>query len=652
MGKFEKDATKLLEYVGGRDNVSAITHCATRMRFVLVDPKKADEKKIEDLDSVRGIFTNAGQFQVIIGNEVPTFYQEFVSIAKLEGGSKDDVKSAAKQNQNPVQRAVTLLAEIFTPLLPAIIVGGLILGFRNVLETVPMGFLDGKTITESSVFWNGVNSFLWLPGEAIFHFLPVGITWSITRKMKATEILGIVLGITLVSPQLLNAYAVNSTSAADIAQNWTWDFGFFTMEKIGYQAQVIPAMLAGFLLVYLERFFRKHIPEAVSMIFVPFFSLIPTILAAHLILGPIGWKIGSAISTVVNAGLTSSFSWLFGGIFGALYAPLVITGLHHTTLAIDTQLIADFGSTNLWPMICLSNIAQGAAVLAVVVAHRGNKKEEQVSVPSVISAWLGVTEPAMFGINLKYVYPFVAAMIGSGIAGMFVTICGVRALSIGVGGLPGILAIKANYYGVFAIAMLIAITVPFFLTLFFRRAGIFNKIDRVGEALDPIDPSLETPVTPVSTVKETTLFSPLNGQLFPLSHSVDPVFAQGAMGQGVVIEPSEGKLYAPLDGTISLLFPSKHAIGLVDEMGIELLMHVGLDTVQLNGDHFTAHVKQGDAVKKGQLLLTFDKAAIEQAGYQTQTPIIITNPSNYQVDPLMQEGSVKVNDAIIHVTSL
>lgn len=652
MGKFEKDATKLLEYVGGRDNVSAITHCATRMRFVLVDPKEADEKKIEDLDSVRGIFTNAGQFQVIIGNEVPTFYQEFVSIAKLEGGSKDDVKSAAKQNQNPVQRAVTLLAEIFTPLLPAIIVGGLILGFRNVLETVPMGFLDGKTITESSVFWNGVNSFLWLPGEAIFHFLPVGITWSITRKMKATEILGIVLGITLVSPQLLNAYAVNSTSAADIAQNWTWDFGFFTMEKIGYQAQVIPAMLAGFLLVYLERFFRKHIPEAVSMIFVPFFSLIPTILAAHLILGPIGWKIGSAISTVVNAGLTSSFSWLFGGIFGALYAPLVITGLHHTTLAIDTQLIADFSSTNLWPMICLSNIAQGAAVLAVVVAHRGNKKEEQVSVPSVISAWLGVTEPAMFGINLKYVYPFVAAMIGSGIAGMFVTIFGVRALSIGVGGLPGILAIKANYYGVFAIAMLIAITVPFFLTLFFRRAGIFNKIDRVGEALDPIDPSLETPVTPVSTVKETTLFSPLNGQLFPLSHSVDPVFAQGAMGQGVVIEPSEGKLYAPLDGTISLLFPSKHAIGLVDEMGIELLMHVGLDTVQLNGDHFTAHVKQGDAVKKGQLLLTFDKAAIEQAGYQTQTPIIITNPSNYQVDPLMQEGSVKVNDAIIHVTSL
>lgn len=347
MGKFNQDALLLLDYVGGKENIAAVTHCATRMRFVLNDPSKAQEDKIEDISCVRGIFTNAGQFQVIIGNEVPTFYQEFMSISGIQGGTKEEIKSAAKQNQNMLQRAVTVLAEIFTPLLPAIIVGGLILGFRNILEAVPMGFLNGKTITESSTFWNGVNGFLWLPGEAIFHFLPVGITWSIAKKMKGTEILGIVLGITLVSPQLLNAYAVNSTSAADIAANWSWDFGFFTMDKIGYQAQVIPAMLAGFMLVYLERFLRKHIPEAVSMIFVPFFALLPTILAAHLILGPIGWKIGSAISTVVNTGLTSSLNWLFAAVFGTFYAPLVITGLHHTTLAIDQQLVADFGSTNL-----------------------------------------------------------------------------------------------------------------------------------------------------------------------------------------------------------------------------------------------------------------------------------------------------------------
>ncbi len=695
MGKYEKDSKDLLAAIGGKKNISAVTHCATRMRFVLNDPKKADEAKIEEIPSVKGMFTNAGQFQVIIGNDVAVFYNEFVKISGIEGVSKEAAKSAAKQNQNPVQRAITVLAEIFTPLLPAIIVGGLILGFRNILEAVPMGWLDGQTIVEASTFWSGVNGFLWLPGEAIFHFLPVGITWSIARKMGATEILGIVLGITLVSPQLLNAYAVNGTTAAEIAKNWTWDFGFFTVDKIGYQAQVIPAMLAGFLLVYLERFFRKHIPEAVSMIFVPFFSLIPTILAAHIILGPIGWKIGTAISAVVNAGLTSSFSWLFGGIFGALYSPLVITGLHHTTLAIDSQLIADFGSTNLWPltssfswlfggifgalysplvitglhhttlaidsqliadfgstnlwpMICLSNIAQGAAVLAIVFAHRGNKKEEQVSIPSVISAWLGVTEPAMFGINLKYTYPFIAAMIGSGIAGLFVTLFKVRALSIGVGGLPGILAIRPQDYPIFAIGMVIAIAVPFLLTLTFRRIGLFNKIDRVEEGNVPTLGS-ETTKKAGAVVE---LFAPIAGMLHPLSSAKDPVFAEGMMGQGVVIDPSEGKLYAPFDGQISLLFPTKHAIGLVSTEGTEVLIHIGIDTVQLDGKYFTSHVKQGDSVKKGQLLMEFDVEAIKEEGYEVQTPIIVTNSTDFQVDPLLEEAAVTSNEKILTATEL
>lgn len=651
MGKYEKDAKELLASIGGKQNISAVTHCATRMRFVLNDPKKADEEKIGDIPSVKGMFTNAGQFQVIIGNDVPVFYNEFVAISGIQGVSKEAAKSVAKQNQNPVQRAITVLAEIFTPLLPAIIVGGLILGFRNILEAVPMSFLGGQTITDASQFWDAVNSFLWLPGEAIFHFLPVGITWSIARKMGATEILGIVLGITLVSPQLLNAYAVNGTSAAEIAANYTWNFGFLTVEKIGYQAQVIPAMLAGFMLVYLERFFRKHIPEAVSMIFVPFFSLLPTIFAAHVILGPIGWQIGTMISSVVNAGLTSSVSWLFGGVFGAVYAPLVITGLHHTTLAIDSQLIADFGSTNLWPMICLSNIAQGAAVAAVVYAHRGNKKEEQVSVPSVISAWLGVTEPAMFGINLKYMYPFIAAMIGSGIAGMFVTFFKVRALSIGVGGLPGILAIRPQDYVIFGIAMLITIVVPFILTLFFRRAGIFNKIDRVGEEmavdLTEVDQSVSSKKGQV-----LELFAPLNGEVQPLNQAKDPVFAEGMMGQGVVINPAEGKLFAPFDGQVSLLFPTKHAIGLLSKDGTEVLIHIGIDTVKLDGQYFTAKVNQGDTVTKGQLLMEFDLEAIRQAGYEVQTPVIVTNSNEFQVDPVLEPAPITPSEAIMTVTHL
>lgn len=667
MGKYEKDARDLLAAIGGKENVSAVTHCATRMRFVLVDPKKADQAKIENIPVVKGMFTNAGQFQVIIGNDVPVFYADFTAVSGISGVSKEDAKSAAKQNQNPVQRVITLLAEIFTPLLPAIIVGGLILGFRNILEGVQFGFLGNQTIVAVSPFWNGVNGFLWLPGEAIFHFLPVGITWSITRKMGATEILGIVLGITLVSPQLLNAYAVNSTSAADIAKNWSWDFGFFQVAKIGYQAQVIPAMMAGFLLVYLERFFRKRIPEAVSMIFVPFFSLLPTIIAAHTVLGPIGWKIGSGISWIVNAGLESPLNWLFGGVFGAVYAPLVITGLHHTTLAIDSQLIADFGSTNLWPMICLSNIAQGAAVLAIVIAHRGNKKEEQISVPSVISAWLGVTEPAMFGINLKYVYPFVAAMIGSGLAGMFITIMKVRANAIGVGGLPGILAIKNNLgvgkgtgaqgYVIFLIAMGIAIVVPIVLTLFFRKAGIFNKIDRAEQAipvtLDEIDAQVSTEAVVNATVAagtKTAIVAPLTGELLPLAQAKDPVFAQGTMGQGVVIEPSEGKLVAPFDGQVSLLFPTKHAIGLVSDTGVEVLIHVGLDTVELDGKGFMTHVAQGDRVKQGQLLLEVDLNVIKEAGYATQTPVIVTNSADFQVDPKAEKQAIQAGDKVITVT--
>ncbi|WP_034551609.1 PTS system trehalose-specific EIIBC component [Carnobacterium funditum] len=486
MADYTQDAKQLLEYIGGPDNILAVSHCATRMRFVLKDPANADNKKIEDIPAVKGTFTQAGQYQVIIGNDVATFYNQFTKISGKEGVSKDEVKAASKQNQNPVQRAMSVLAEIFTPIIPAIVVGGLILGFRNILDSVPMGYLDGQTIVQVSQFWSGVNSFLWLIGEAIFHFLPVGITWSIAKKMGTTQILGIVLGITLVSPQLLNAYGVAGTAAADIP---FWDFGYFQIDMIGYQAQVIPAMLAGFLLAYLELGLRKIVPQAISMIFVPFFALVPTVLIAHTVLGPIGWVIGGWVSSLVYAGLGSSVNWLFGALFGFLYSPLVITGLHHMTNAIDLQLIADFGGTNLWPMIALSNIAQGSAVLAIIFLHRGDEKEEQISIPAAISCYLGVTEPAMFGINIKYVYPFVAAMIGSGIAGMIATIFNVTANSIGVGGLPGLLSIQNEYWVIFIICMVIAIVVPFILTLVFRKYNVFNKSDQT-EQLGVAEPEL------------------------------------------------------------------------------------------------------------------------------------------------------------------
>ncbi|VRY67451.1 trehalose PTS system, IIABC components [Streptococcus pneumoniae] len=596
MGKFEQEAKDLLQAIGGKENVTAVTHCATRMRFVLGDDKKANVKAIESIPAVKGTFTNAGQFQVIIGNDVPIFYNDFTAVSGIEGVSKEAAKSAAKSNQNVVQRVMTTLAEIFTPIIPALIVGGLILGFRNVLEGVHWSMLDGKTITESSQFWAGVNHFLWLPGEAIFQFLPVGITWSVSRKMGTSQILGIVLGICLVSPQLLNAYAVASTPAADIAANWVWNFGYFTVNRIGYQAQVIPALIL-----------------------------------AHTVLGPIGWTIGQGLSSVVLAGLTGPVKWLFGAIFGALYAPFVITGLHHMTNAIDTQLIADAGGTALWPMIALSNIAQGSAVFAYYFMHRHDEREAQVSLPATISAYLGVTESALFGVNVKYIYPFVAGMTGSALAGMLSVTFNVTAASIGIGGLPGILSIQPQYMLPFAGTMLVAIVVPMLLTFFFRKAGLFTKTEGDTNLQAEFVAQEEAEFVSHELVELTSveIISPLTGQVKELSQATDPVFASGVMGQGLVIEPSQGELTSPVNGTVTVLFPTKHAIGIVSDEGVELLIHIGMDTVGLDGKGFESLVVQGDHVTVGQQLIRFDMDVIKAAGLVTETPVIITNQDAY-----------------------
>jgi len=462
MSKYANDAKELLALVGEKDNIAAVSHCITRMRFVLQDPSIADIQKIEKLKSVKGTFTQSGQFQVIIGNGVSEFYNDFIAIAGIEGVSKEAAKQAAKQNQNVLQRMLTAIAEIFAPLIPAIIVGGLILGFRNCIDSLYLFENGTKTLCDISQFWAGIDHFLWLIGEAVFHLLPVGICWSVTKKMGTTQMLGIVLGLTLVSGQLLNAYGVASAAAADIPY---WDFGYFKINMIGYQAQVIPAILAAFTLVYLERFFRKITPQVISMIVVPFFSLVLSVMAAHFVLGPIGWKIGSAISAVVYAGITGPVKIVFSAIFGFVYAPLVITGLHHMTNAIDLQLIADYGGTMLWPMIALSNIAQGSAVLGMIFLQKKDAEAQEVNVPASISCYLGVTEPAIFGVNLKFVFPFICGMIGSSAAAIVCVATGTTANAIGVGGIPGILSIQPQYMGMFAICMAIAIALPFGLTV-------------------------------------------------------------------------------------------------------------------------------------------------------------------------------------------
>ncbi|EJO2026254.1 PTS trehalose transporter subunit IIBC [Vibrio parahaemolyticus] len=464
-----KDVERLIELVGGPDNIASVSHCLTRLRFVLNDTDKADTKQLEALRMVKGCFTNAGQFQVVIGTEVDEVYKVLIELSGKSEASKDESKNAARQNMNIVERGISHLAEIFVPLLPAIITGGLILGFRNVIGDIKM--FDGQTLTEISQFWTTVHSFLWLIGEAIFFFLPVGVCWSTVKKLGGTPILGITLGVTLVSPQLMNAYLIGKQAPE------VWDFGLFVIEKVGYQAQVIPAMLAGMALAFIETHLKRIIPSYLYLVVVPFVSLIASVILAHSIIGPFGRMLGDGVAFAAKAAMTGDFAMIGSTIFGFLYAPLVITGIHHTTNAVDLQLMQELGGTPIWPLIALSNIAQASAVVGIIIISK-KQDEREISVPAAISAYLGVTEPAMYGINLKYKFPMLSAMIGSACAAAICGSAGVMANGIGVGGLPGILSIQPQFWGIFALAMLVAMVVPAALTLIlYKRAQAKGELE-------------------------------------------------------------------------------------------------------------------------------------------------------------------------------
>lgn len=517
MGKYTQDAQQLLRLIGGKENIAAVSHCVTRMRFVLNDPSKADVEAIEAMKVVKGSFTQAGQFQVIIGNAVADFYNDFVKVAGVEGVSKDAVKQAAKKNQNVLQKVIAALAEIFAPL--------------------------------------------------------------------------------------------------------------------------IPAIMAAFVLVYLERFFRKISPQVISSVVVPFCSLVLAVMAAHFIVGPIGWKIGSAISSVVYAGITGSFKVVFGAIFGFVYAPLVITGLHHMSNAIDLQLIADYGGTMLWPMIALSNIAQGSAVMGMIILQKKNVAAQEVNVPAGISCYLGVTEPAIFGVNLKYGFPFICGMIGSAISAVVCVMTSTTANAVGVGGIPGILSIQPKYMGSFAICMVIAFVIPMTLTFIVGKKKL-SMADRVGagDSAGTVDVSAEagsisatenTETTELNGDGANTLRAFLTGKVIPLKEVNDGVFSEGVMGDGLAILPENDTLYAPCDGEVTVLMDeSRHACGLTLENGMEILLHIGIDTVEMQGDGFEYLVSLNQKVKQGTPLVRFDREKIRTAGHPDVTVCIVTEEGN------------------------
>lgn len=471
-----KDLKELIILLGGKINIHKISHCITRLRIEPIDWNLIQEEKIKKLPFTKGVIKNSSEFQIVIGTDIENVFNLFsktLEEAPLEEKriNKENSKFSHQiKKKNPfskgLETSISFLSSVFIPLLPALISGGLILGVRNVIGEIPL--IEGKTLTEVSLFWNGLNDFLWLIGEAIFHFLPVGITWSVARKMKTPEILGIILGITLVSPQLMNAYNIGKEIPS------FWDFGFFSLDKVGYQAQVIPALLAGIFLCYTERELNKIVPKSFYLLVVPIVSLIVAVFIAHSILGPIGRVLGDGVASAVKFLLTGNFAIIGSAIFGFLYSPLVITGIHHTTNAIEMQLVQADGGTMIFPLLALNNIAQGSAALAIGILYKKHKIKE-VAMPSALSAYLGITEPAMYGVNLPLKLPMLFAMIGSACGGMLCGFWGILANGIGVGGIPGILSIKPQFWGYYAIAMIVAIIVPIILCLIFKNK-IFKNL--------------------------------------------------------------------------------------------------------------------------------------------------------------------------------
>ncbi|WP_315372072.1 PTS system trehalose-specific EIIBC component [Paenibacillus xylanexedens] len=657
----KKQVEEIVRAVGGKENIEAATHCVTRLRFALYDESKVDTESLDQNDLVKGQFSSQGQFQVVIGpGLVDKVYDEMIQITGGDRSSKDDVKAVAGKKQNPIQRAIKTLSDIFIPILPAIITAGLLLGINNIL-TGPGIFFDGKSLVDVYPAWKDLASIINTIASTAFTFLPALIGWAAVKRFGGSPLLGIVLGLILVHPDLLSAYGY-----ADAVNNGTvptWNLFGWEIEKIGYQGQVLPVLVSAYLLAKMEIFLNKRVHDSIKLLVVAPVTLLITGFLAFTIIGPVTFAIANAITSGLIY-VYDSYAALGGLIYGGLYALLVITGMHHTFLAVDVQLIGSQGGTFLWPMLALSNIAQGSAALAMMLVLR-EKKMRGLAATSSVSAFLGVTEPAIFGVNIRYRYPFIFGMIGSAIGGVLLTMNNVQATSIGVGGVPGFLSIFPDKWGVFFIGMAIVLVVPFVLTVLFGRAKL-RKEDRSASNETVAEPKAATSQSASGVTSSTAktdpnqrtrsaaqvgdeavntleIMAPLTGQAVSLEQVPDPAFAEKQMGEGVAIEPSGNVVVAPFDAQVAHVIKSKHAVILEHASGLQVLIHVGINTVSLKGEGFNMHVEAGEHVKAGQKLLEFDRKVIEDAGHPLITPIIIPDGQDMVERVEVTTGDVRSN---------
>ena len=642
---YRKTAQEIYDHIGKKENIISAAHCATRLRLVIADNSKADKEYVENIEGVKGVFFAQGQMQIILGTGVVNkVYDEFIQIAGVSESSKEDLKKVAASRANPVQRLIKTLGDIFVPIIPAIVASGFLMGIMEALNfMVNNGFLNIDT--SGSIY-----TFAQLFSNTAYTFLPILIAYSGAKVFGANPYLGAVIGMIMIHPNLQNAWTVATEGVQTTQKVW---FGLYSIDMVGYQGHVIPVIIAVWVLAQIEKRLHKVVPAMFDLFVTPLVSVFITGYLTLSIIGP--------IFVAIENGLINGIQWLialpFGigsFVMGAFYAPTVVAGVHHMYTIIDLGQISKLGVTYWLPLASAANIAQGGAALAVALKTK-DQKIKSMAVPSALSACMGITEPAIFGVNLRFGKPFVMGCVGGAVGALFASVTGLGATGTGVTGIFGILLCLNNpvYY---ILMFIIAFGAAFVLTWVFgyKDATAENKTLK-SESIEETHNIENKESVAEETVKypendnNNVLYSVLEGNAIRLSQVDDATFASEVLGKGIAVIPFKGEVVAPCDATVETVFDTKHAVGLSTEDGMELLIHIGINTVELNGKYYTSHVKNGDRVKKGQPLISFDICKIKDAGYDITTPLIVTNSDDYKDVKILLEGAVTPADKVLEI---
>ena len=622
---YAKCAKEIFDTVGGRSNLVSAAHCATRLRLVTVDNSKIDMKKLENIDGVKGVFSNNGQLQLIIGTgTVNKVYDEFLKVSGMTAATKEEVKAAVAAKQPVFKRMIKALGDVFVPILPAIVASGLMMGLVEALGKAMPAFAGSD--------WYGI---LDLFANTAFTFLPILIAVSAARVFGGNIFLGAVIGMIMIHPNLINAWSVASMDAADIP---VWHLFGFSIRQVGYQGHVIPVIIAVWIMCKLENWLHKHVPEMIDLFVTP---LCTVLITGFLTIGLIGPVFSTAETYVLEFA-----SWIItvghgigAMIMGAIYPLTVVCGIHHMYNVIEAGMLASDG-VNIWmPIASAANFAQGAACLAVGLKAR-NYKTKSISIPSALSAALGITEPAIFGVNLRFMKPLVCGMAGGAVGALLGSIFHIGATSYGVTGIPGFLT-TLDYSAQYAIMLAVSFAVAFTLTWFTWKEDPEDAKVTVAKTDDAPTATEETAEEVMVDGTAKKLYAPIQGTIIPRNEIPDDTFAAGVLGDGVGIDPEEGVVVAPFDGEISSVTDTKHAIGITGPADMEVLIHVGVDTVNMKGDGFELLVEEGQKVKAGQKLMTFDIAKIKAAGYSPVAAVLLTNSDDYPEFKVVKTGKTQ-----------